>query len=134
MSCPCLRAVPCHPDCTCIVPISSRGCSRCCSYGSDEQRQAMAKHLASRIDFPAGNVPEQSVMLWVVESRRADGTMRFDNAYTHLFNAVDHANEWHEEDKCCPANELDDDFDSPCPGGCEVRSPRIVRYLAMRVK
>lgn len=44
-ACPCTNAEPCHPDCTCVKPFSSRGCSRCCSYGSTEQRVVAAKRL-----------------------------------------------------------------------------------------
>ena len=46
-ACPCLHTTPCHPRCTCVVPISSSGCHRCCSYGSRSQQKAMAEHLAS---------------------------------------------------------------------------------------
>lgn len=49
-ACPCLHTTPCQPDCTCVTPVMSAGCLRCCSYGSPDQRQAMAKHLASAID------------------------------------------------------------------------------------
>jgi hypothetical protein len=45
-SCPCLYTEPCHERCTCISPVSSSGCRRCCSYGSFEQRTAMAQLLA----------------------------------------------------------------------------------------
>jgi len=49
-ACPCLHTVPCNPQCTCVTPVMSFGCLRCCSYGSPDQQQAMAKHLASAID------------------------------------------------------------------------------------
>lgn len=44
--CPCLYTDPCHPMCTCRQGHSSRGCLRCCSYGSIEQRTARAKVIA----------------------------------------------------------------------------------------
>lgn len=46
-ACPCLHATPCDPHCTCVKPFSSRGCGRCCSYGSPEQQRAKAEHLAA---------------------------------------------------------------------------------------
>lgn len=46
-SCPCVYVTPCHDRCTCVVPTSSSGCRRCCSYGSLEQRREMAHRLAS---------------------------------------------------------------------------------------
>lgn len=49
-SCPCLHTTPCHKDCTCVNEFSSRGCRRCCSYGSKEQQKKMAEILAKKID------------------------------------------------------------------------------------
>lgn len=46
-SCPCAHTTPCHDRCTCVNPISSSGCRRCCSYGSDEQQRAAAERLAA---------------------------------------------------------------------------------------
>lgn len=51
-ACPCLHTTPCHPDCTCVKPWMSRGCRRCCSYGSADQRRAAAERLAILIDAP----------------------------------------------------------------------------------
>lgn len=48
--CPCLYTTPCDPQCTCVNKFSSTGCSRCCAYGSLEQRTAQAVLLASNID------------------------------------------------------------------------------------
>lgn len=47
MACPCRSTTPCHDDCTCIAPLSSSGCRRCCTYGSQEQRAAKAERLAT---------------------------------------------------------------------------------------
>jgi hypothetical protein len=48
-TCPCVWAkVPCNPRCTCVTPVSSFGCSCCCSYGSEEQRQAMGDYLVAK--------------------------------------------------------------------------------------
>lgn len=49
-ACPCLHTSPCHPDCTCVDPFSSRGCARCCSYGSIEQQAVKADFLARVLD------------------------------------------------------------------------------------
>ncbi len=46
-SCPCAYGEPCHPDCTCACPVSSKGCLRCCSYGNRDQRQAAAARLVA---------------------------------------------------------------------------------------
>lgn len=48
--CPCLYTTPCSWQCTCINSFSSKGCSRCASYGSIEQRKLRAGFLASKID------------------------------------------------------------------------------------
>ena len=45
--CPCLYTEPCNPRCTCVSGWSSRGCSRCASYGSLKQRQSKARSLAA---------------------------------------------------------------------------------------
>lgn len=49
-ACPCLHTTPCKPGCTCVQPVSSAGCLRCCTYGSSEQQRKMAEHLAKVID------------------------------------------------------------------------------------
>lgn len=46
-SCPCTLTTPCHERCTCVSPVSSSGCRRCCTYGSLEQRTAKAESLAA---------------------------------------------------------------------------------------
>lgn len=43
--CPCLYVGPCIAACTCVNPAMSGGCSRCCRYGSLEQRRGMARLL-----------------------------------------------------------------------------------------
>lgn len=48
--CPCRHTTPCQPRCTCAMPGSSSGCRRCCTYGSKEQRESMARHLAEILD------------------------------------------------------------------------------------
>lgn len=53
-ACPCLHTTPCDERCTCVNGWSSSGCSRCCSYGSKEQRKAKAEHLVN-----GGAVKEQ---------------------------------------------------------------------------
>jgi hypothetical protein len=46
-SCPCLYVDPCRPSCTCASSWMSGGCDRCCTFGSLEQRKAIARHLAA---------------------------------------------------------------------------------------
>ena len=45
-SCPCNWTTPCSEMCSCVRPDSSSGCSRCCRFGSVEQRRAKAEQLA----------------------------------------------------------------------------------------
>lgn len=47
-SCPCTRTTPCSTNCTCANGVLSGGCSRCCRYGSEDQRDGMAKTIAKR--------------------------------------------------------------------------------------
>jgi hypothetical protein len=49
-ACPCLHTTPCDPQCTCVNSNMSAGCLRCCSYGSPEQQELAARHLAKLID------------------------------------------------------------------------------------
>jgi predicted HAD superfamily Cof-like phosphohydrolase len=50
--CPCLVLdEPCKSNCSCKNPLSSAGCNYCATYGSIEQRKAMAKFIKSKIDF-----------------------------------------------------------------------------------
>jgi len=50
-SCPCTYGNPCRENCTCVVPTSSMGCARCCSYGSREQRQQKAAFLIEMLEL-----------------------------------------------------------------------------------
>jgi hypothetical protein len=52
--CPCTWGHPCNPRCTCVCASSSRGCTRCCTYGSEEQRKAMAAWIAERLGRAEG--------------------------------------------------------------------------------
>ena len=54
LGCPCLYVEPCHRMCTCVTPVYSYGCDRCCRYGSLEQQTAMAAYLAEVIDTKRG--------------------------------------------------------------------------------
>jgi uncharacterized protein YoaH (UPF0181 family) len=49
-SCPCAHTTPCRNNCTCVNPLSSAGCARCCSYGSDEQQQKNAERIAAALE------------------------------------------------------------------------------------
>ena len=46
--CPCRLVQPCKPECSCASRVQSGGCDRCCTYGSDEQRQAKAEWIVAR--------------------------------------------------------------------------------------
>lgn len=48
-ACPCLHTTPCDAYCTCVQPLSSRGCARCCTYGSPEQQRNAAEYIASKL-------------------------------------------------------------------------------------
>jgi len=48
--CPCLYVEPCSINCSCANQYMSGGCMRCCTYGSFEQRVAMAQHLVSILE------------------------------------------------------------------------------------
>lgn len=49
-SCPCEWTTPCSSQCSCAHSYASGGCTRCCKYGSDAQRQAAAEDLARRLE------------------------------------------------------------------------------------
>jgi hypothetical protein len=63
VACPCLHTTPCHERCTCVMPLSSSGCQRCCSYGSAEQRAAAAEALAKIIDLGRQKHETEKVVL-----------------------------------------------------------------------
>lgn len=46
--CVCTRAEPCQKNCSCAKPLMSHGCLRCCRYGSEEQKKAMALRLVAQ--------------------------------------------------------------------------------------
>ena len=48
--CPCLHTVPCSPQCSCANQLLSGGCTRCCNYGSAEQRHEQAERLTRNQD------------------------------------------------------------------------------------
>ena len=92
LACPCLHTTPCHPRCTCVMPQSSVGCRRCCSYGSPEQQRQMAEYLADRppagvaVSEPAADVADllrrleerEQTLRRLVDDPYADGTERPD--------------------------------------------------------
>lgn len=49
--CPCTveGIEPCRSTCSCAHPYMSGGCSRCAKYGSLEQRQSHARHIAAAV-------------------------------------------------------------------------------------
>lgn len=61
-SCPCVHTTPCHERCTCVTPLSSSGCWRCCSYGSPEQQRAKAEMLASLQSHYDRAAPEHNLL------------------------------------------------------------------------
>lgn len=60
-SCPCEfpEIEPCDPHCTCRVGGSSRGCRRCCRYGSREQQASRARGLAAMFAFAETTTPAE---------------------------------------------------------------------------
>jgi hypothetical protein len=48
--CPCLYVGACSYACSCVHPLMSGGCRRCCLYGSEEQRTSKAQNLAEVMD------------------------------------------------------------------------------------
>jgi len=60
-SCPCLYLKePCHSSCTCINMFSSSGCYNCCTYGSLEQRIAIAEYLNNaRLEYTGRIIDEE---------------------------------------------------------------------------
>lgn len=86
-ACPCLHTDPCSDRCTCVEPGSSRGCSRCCTYGSEEQQAARAKRLAELIDdakYSSYSQPSDEVMEVGVLSSPANPCPQCDTTYPHL--------------------------------------------------
>ena len=69
-ACPCLYGQPCHPDCTCVNPASSRGCEYCCSYGSKEQRAAAAQQIKDALMFASEDFHELTKL---ADQNRCDG-------------------------------------------------------------
>lgn len=52
-ACPCeIADEPCHPQCACVHPWSSRGCLCCARHGSDEQRKAKAERIVAQFRVP----------------------------------------------------------------------------------
>ena len=54
--CPCVIASkPCHPNCTCVNPVSSSGCYCCARYGSEAQRKDAADAIVKAMTNVAPN-------------------------------------------------------------------------------
>ena|SRR3990167_7045856 len=66
IGCPCLHTVPCSPQCSCATPVMSGGCSRCCSYGSAEQRHEQAERLTRNPDV-AIKAAEIAALEWAAD-------------------------------------------------------------------
>jgi hypothetical protein len=89
--CPCIYTTPCHPDCTCVNHYMSRGCERCCTYGSFEQRTRMAEHLVNtekdtkRLDWL------ETTTGGFANIDRITALRGFFNGYNRLRHAIDAA-------------------------------------------
>lgn len=70
-ACPCLHTTPCHPRCTCVNPVSSVGCRRCCSYGSKAQQVAQGERLA-RLHADNDRLRMSLQTLWINAQELAD--------------------------------------------------------------
>jgi hypothetical protein len=95
ISCPCRYTTPCGPRCTCVNPISSTGCTRCCSYGPIESQRAKAKDLARRIDSHTRLVDVVRASLFAEDYAKADERGAQRNAPDEL-TAKDIADGYHE--------------------------------------
>lgn len=50
--CPCnVASEPCHPDCACRTPFSSKACYCCAKYGDEEQRKMSAEFIIKIMRF-----------------------------------------------------------------------------------
>ena len=93
-SCPCTHTIPCHPRCTCIDSFSSRGCKRCCSYGSKEHQKKMAEHLARKIDSDLDKVDLRSEIEDLVlrsaecDRREAEAVARLEKKNAECFKKM----------------------------------------------
>lgn len=62
-SCPCeILPVSCSENCTCANQFKSGGCSRCCKYGSEEQKLAAANRLVGTERLVVAIIEALSVM------------------------------------------------------------------------
>ncbi len=71
--CPCQHTTPCHPRCTCVMPYSSRGCERCCSYGSLTQRKENAERIAMKMNLSAKTMAGTSILLKAEDAQHEKG-------------------------------------------------------------
>ena len=62
-SCPCEWTTPCDPDCSCINPVMSRGCDRCCRYGSDLQRKYAAEYIVKQRKYELIGTTKDGVII-----------------------------------------------------------------------
>lgn len=62
-TCACELAEPCGDACSCRNPVMSGGCDRCATYGSEEQRAAMAESVARRLEA-AGELAADDPIEW----------------------------------------------------------------------
>ena len=77
--CPCLHTVPCSPQCSCATPVMSGGCSRCCNYGSAEQRHEQAERLTHNHDA-AIKAAEIAALEWAAKTaERLSETTHWDD-------------------------------------------------------
>lgn len=89
--CPCLYVKPCDPRCACVAPASSRGCSRCCKYGSLTQRKAAAQRLVASTEeewqkYEAlGRQQQEEGNAWLVK----DAVERARHYSAELFDVLD---------------------------------------------
>jgi len=97
--CPCLFMEPCHPLCSCRIPLQSAGCARCCRYGSEEQQRSMARHLALLpVKLAAAERVVEAARKWVAAQNRMEDVrpgfsgaelLRVETAHEATANALD---------------------------------------------
>ena len=81
-SCPCTHVTPCHDRCSCVMPISSSGCRRCCKYGSTEQQRTAASRIAGAISV------YEAALAWEVDKGTESSWNRPNGSDEHLRRTV----------------------------------------------
>lgn len=134
-SCPCQHATPCHPECTCVSPASSRGCERCCSYGSPAQQLAKAEALVADL-HRARDAWQQRLELDEVRDERAKARTALTKLQDDLKAVLRELREdirWRREnlDFQIQHNLIDDDAAIRALGELEVQLTTVLKVATV---